>query len=255
MTEERIIAYLLEELPQEELERFEDECFSQESWPDEVNAVEGDLIEDYLRGALTPEQRRLFEQNYLTTAARMERVKQAAALLRHVDQYQPVASENTAPLTGQTWAGRFRAFWDSLTRTPRAAVALVAVAIIAGAWWLSLPRTRPPQNFAALTLSVSNIDRAGGAQTGRVSLTPDIDALKISLTLPDPTAQAASYRVELQDDSGGLKSSEIVGQDAQFVSVLVPAAQLTRGQYALKLYTVRTDGTEQRVGTSLFLIE
>jgi hypothetical protein len=253
MTEERIVAYLLDELPEAELERFEDECFAQEGWPAEINLVEEDLIDDYLRGALAPEQQLRFEQTYLTTAARVERVRKAAALLRHVNEHQPVAL--TTSVTQQTWAGRFRAFWGSQTWAPRVAVALVAVAVIAGVWWLARSRTFQPQTIATLTLNVSNGDRAGGAQPGRVRLTRDIDALKISLTLPGPPAQTVSYRVELSDDDGEIKTAEMAGQDAQSVSVLVPAAQLTRGQYSLKLFAVKTDGTEQRIGTSLFIVE
>ena len=52
MTDERIIAYLLEELPEDDLERFEDECFAQESWPAQINLVEEDLIDAYLRNEL-----------------------------------------------------------------------------------------------------------------------------------------------------------------------------------------------------------
>src|SRR5258705_12416146 len=112
MTDERIIAYLLEELPEEELERFEDECFEQERWPDQIDLAEEDLVDAYLRGELSGERRERFEQNYLTTESRQERVRMAAALLRRVDEYnadsQTVVAELQAKLT---WADRFRAFW------------------------------------------------------------------------------------------------------------------------------------------------
>src|SRR5215218_3051501 len=96
MTDERIIAYLLKELPEEELERFEDECFTSEDWPTQISLAEEDLINDYLRKELDPEQRRHFELNYLTTVARMERVRVAAALLRHVDACAPAAETAVA---------------------------------------------------------------------------------------------------------------------------------------------------------------
>ena len=67
------------ELPEEDLERFEDECFAQERWPELIDLAEEDLIDAYLRNDLTPERRRRFEQNYLTTEARLERVSMAAA--------------------------------------------------------------------------------------------------------------------------------------------------------------------------------
>jgi hypothetical protein len=258
MTEERIIAYLLEELPEEELERFEEQCFAHEDWPVEVNVVEEDLIEDYLRDALAPERRLRFERNYLKTAARMERVRRAAALLRHLDEYPPAALATAVAPTPpeQTRAGRFRSFWGGSTWLPRVAVALVVtVAVVPSVWWLLFQRgIQAPRTVVTLALNVGNIDRSGGAPPGRVSLTRDTDTLKINLTLLDPPAQSVRYRVELSDVNGEIKTSEIVGQDAQSVLVLVPAAQLTRGQYALKLFAVRADGTERPVGTSLFIV-
>lgn len=87
MDDERIVAYLLGELPEEESERFEDECyFAGEDWPEEVRAAEHDLVDAYLRKELTPKQRQHFEQNYLTSNERQQRVATAAALLRHVSQ-------------------------------------------------------------------------------------------------------------------------------------------------------------------------
>lgn len=256
MTEERIVAYLLEELPEEELEQFEDECFARESWPDEIDLVETDLIDDYLRGVLAPEQRRRFEQYYLTTAARMERVRRAAALLRHVDGYTAAATAETVavPPTRQTWTGRLRGFWDSLTRLPRAAVALTVVAVVVGGWWLSSPGVRSPRAVATLTLTASNSDRAEGVQAGRVKLTRDDEALRISLMLPDGSAPAARYKVTLEDVDGEVKPLEVSGQDTQSVSVLLPAAQLARGRYAMKLIAVDGDG-ELSVGRYFFNVE
>src|SRR5215213_1963188 len=110
MTDERIIAYLLEELPEEELKQFEDECFAQESWPPQVSLVEGDLIDAYLRDELTPGRRQRFEQNYLTTEARRDRVLMAAALLRHVDEQPTAVLADASVLRAeqQTWVARAR---------------------------------------------------------------------------------------------------------------------------------------------------
>jgi hypothetical protein len=257
MTDERIIAYLLKELPEDDLERFEDECFAQEEWPAQVNLVEGDLIEDYLRDELTAEQRQRFEQNYLTTKAREERVVIAAALLRYVDERNATSNAAIAvPPPALTGPERFRAFWRSHTWALRAVTAVAVIALIAGALWFFFPQ-RPsprtlPRTFATLTLTISNSNRAEGAQAGKVKLSPDVEALKISLMLPQPPPTAAGYRVELENDSGETKSVEVAGRDAQSVLVVIPAAQLARGQYALKLFAVQTDGTERRINGSYF---
>jgi hypothetical protein len=285
MTDERIIAYLLEELPEEEAEQFEDECFAQERWPEQLRLVEEDLIDNYLRNELGPELRRRFEDNYLTTAARHERVGLAAALLRHVDETQaaaqePVAAQETvaveervaveepvavakpvavAPAVASpepTWAERLRAFWSSQSWQLRAVAAILVLALIPGAIWVARNRARSPQTFATLTLNISAGNRGDGAQTAKVTLPPEADALKLSLTLPEPSTPTARYRVELLNEKGETQPLEIAGQDAQSVKTVIPAAQLARGRYALKLFKSDGDGSEQRVsGSYLFTVE
>lgn len=269
MNDERIINYLLEELTEEESERFEDECFAQESWPARLEQVEEDLIEDYLRGALTPERRRRFEQNYLTTDARLERVRFTAAILRHVDERVAATESPDAkggeetdptpkPDPDKTPPGWFRSFWAGRTWAPRAAFALVLALVVLGAWWAYRSGPTAPRHVAVVALSISNAERgeAEGDPPKRVKLSPGDAALRISLTLPAGLPPAARYRVELEGGAGDKKSFEAAGQDGGPVTVEIPASQLAPGQYALKLFALREGGTEQRVrGNYLFIVE
>jgi methionine-rich copper-binding protein CopC len=255
MTDERIIAYLLEELPAEDLQHFEEECFAQEDGLTEVNLVEGDLIEAYLRNELTPERRQRFEQHYLTTVGRQERVTMAAAFLRLVDERNTKVEPAVAvPLTKVSWMTRFGAFWQQQSWALRAAAALVVLTVIIGASWLLFFRPTTPQTFATLTLSISNNNRGDGAQAGKIKLPLDAAALKIFLTLPQASPMSAHYRVELVNADGESKSIAVAGEEAQSVVVVLPAAQLKRGQYALKLYAIESDGTEQRINGSYFFM-
>lgn len=254
MTDERIIAYLLEELPEEELEQFEDECFAGEDWPAQVSLAEEDLIDAYLRGELSEERRQRFERNYLKTEARQERVLLAAALLRHVDQQQAESSKvSPAQSAEPTLGARLLAFWRSQAFALRAAAAIALIAVIAVPLWLYLSRSRSPKTFTALALNISTGDnRSEGVEARRVKLPLTADALKISLALPEQVRGARDYRVELDKDTGETQALKITERDAQSVSVIISASQLTRGQYALKLYTIKEDGTEQRVGGRYF---
>ncbi len=254
MTDEDIIAYLLEELPENDRERFEEECFAQESWPPQINLVEEELIDNYLRAELTPERRVRFEENYLTTEARHERVSIAAALLRHIDEYNaspaPVAAVSPEK---PTLADRLRAFWRRQTWALRAATAVALVAIGSGSLWLF--RTPPAPVFSTLTLTISSkSNRAEGAQPGTVKLPPNAEGLNVSLLLPQPAPPAARYRVELENDNGEARSVDVAGKDTQSVIVVIPAAQLAREQYALKLFAIKPDGTEQRINGSYYFI-
>lgn len=257
MTDERIIAYLLKELPEEEAERFEEQCFEQESWPARISLVEEDLIDEYLRDELQPEQRQHFELNYLTTAARQERVCVASALLRCVDEFHAQPLVPVKPVK-PTVIERFRAFWSSHLlplRVGAAMAAMAAIVIIVGGEWYFSPHTFAPKTFVALTLNARANNRAEGAPAGKVQLPLNADALRITLTLPAGSAAALRHQVELENIYGEKKSLEIDRQEAQSVSVVIPAAQLARGQYVLKLFAIKDDGAEQRVDSYFFNVE
>lgn len=258
MTDERIVAYLLGELTEEESEQFEGECFAGEDWPAQIIPVEEDLIDAYLRDELTPEQRQRFERNYLTTEARRERVAMVAALLRHVDTF-PVEDDPfvPAPPAEPTWAERLIVFWDTRTWGLRVGVAVGLITIIIGSLWLSRPHTPAARTFAILTLSVSvENNRSEGGQASNIRLPPGTDALRIFLKLPEQSTPAARYRVELMNEDGEISSPGVAGQERDSVSVEIPAAQLTRGRYAVQLFAITPDGAERRTpGVYLFNVE
>jgi anti-sigma factor RsiW len=258
MTDERIIAYLLDELPEEEAGQFEEACFAQARWPRQIKRVEEDLIVTYLRGELSPEQHAHFEQNYLTTEARAKRVLTAAALLRVMDD--PPEGEARGPVTGEpngrSWLGRLIGFWNSLT-WGLPAVAALGLLVIAGAWWLSRPSTPAQPTVATLTLAISaDVRRGAGDQPASVKLSPGVDALSVRLTLPEPAAMnGPPSRVELIDQNEEVRSLAVEAREAGAVTVVIPAAQLKRGLYSLRLFTTNADGREQRVsGSYVFVV-
>jgi methionine-rich copper-binding protein CopC len=142
----------------------------------------------------------------------------------------------------------------------RAAAAFALVGIIAVAVWFSFLRTRP-QPFTTLALTIGSSNRAVGPQpgVGKVKYPLDADALRISLKLPERLPAEARYRVELDNldnDTGEKRPLGIDAQDAQYIFVVIPAAQLTRGQYALQLVAIKPDGGEHRVeGKYFFNVE
>jgi hypothetical protein len=255
MTDERIIAYLLNELSEEEAERFEDECFASDDWPQEITLAEEDLIDAYLRHELTGERRQRFEQNYLSTEARQERVRIAAALLHHVDERNaaPAAQTATNVYALPKRRERFPVFSGSQSWAYRAAAVLIGVAVIAGALWFYLSRQQP-KSFTTLNLAITIGSTRGGDSpaVAKVKLPPEDGALKVNLKLPEGTQAARTSRVTLEKESGEAKALEITERNAQSVTVVIPANQLERAQYVLKLFERKDDGTEQRVGGSYF---
>ena len=234
MTEERTTAYLLDELPQHEAEQFEEECFAQHEWPElELESAEEDLIQAYIKNELSPERRRRFEENYLTTTAREEKVLFARSFLRVV-----------CPASQPTWTQRVLGFLKSLVFTPRSAVPrfamiLVTLGLIAALLWFVVP-PRTPQTFAHLNLTISFDMRAASNQVQNISLPLAEDALRISMALPESAPQGATYRVQWEDVKGPLADLEIEKQDTNSVAVCIPANKLIRGQYPIETFSERS---------------
>ncbi|HUR80383.1 MAG TPA: hypothetical protein VM733_06435 [Thermoanaerobaculia bacterium] len=76
-----ITRYLLGELPPDEQNELERRYFAETTLLDRIDAAEDELIDDYVRGGLTAEQRKHFETRFLTPQ-RVERVRMAEALRR-----------------------------------------------------------------------------------------------------------------------------------------------------------------------------
>ena len=247
MTDERTIAYLLDELSEHEAQQFEEQCFSQPEWPEVVESAEEDLIQAYIDDQLSPERRRRFQENYLTTPARIERVLFARAFPHVVC---PLGRQKPAQTQGVL------AFVKSLAFSPQFAVhrvvtTLMVFGLAATGLWFSL-RTTPPQTFAHINLAISDDNRSAGASTQKVKLPLPEDALRIWLSLPEPATQGATYRVRWEDKKGPIEDLAVESADVNRISVIIPAGKLTRGPYALQLFRKNPNGIEERVPGNYF---
>ena len=244
MTDERTTAYLLDELPEHEAQQFEEECFSQPEWPELVESAEEDLIQAYIDNELSPERRQRFEENYLTTPARIEKLLFAQAFPRVVCRKQRWTQRALSVL-------KWLAFSPQCA-VPRFAAILVTLGLVATLLWFSL-RTTPPRTFAHINLALSHDTRSQGSHDETVTLPLAEDALRISLALPEPAPQNAAYRVRWENIKGPIEDLAVEKQGANSVSVIIPARKLTPGQYLLKLFRKNPDGTEEEVpGSYLF---
>jgi len=265
---ERVFAYFLGELPAAEADLFEREVFESESLAEQVFALEEELIEAYLHGGLPPERRARFEQHYLTTEERRERVEFVAAL----DDELSAAS---APPLHQVEAKA--SWWQTFFFTPRLAWSLLLLfGVTAGLVWAFRYRSVPPEEIAhsgSPTPSVTATSSATVTPTPEqppvtptpstrpsvvvaITLTPGLtlgsgqslptlklpaEAEAAELKLMLYSADFTRYRAALQ--TGGatvwtknaLKPQTTPSGEAQ-VSVRIPTRQLKRADYLLLLY-------------------
>jgi hypothetical protein len=246
MTDERITAYLLHELTPSEAKEFEEQCFAQEEWPATLESAEADLIDAYIRKELSSDRQRRFEENYLNTAARKERVLLARSFLRLVCAPEPVKLN---------WRERIGAFWTTGLSIPRVALRSVAIGLVllAGALlslWYLIPRA--PQTFASVSLKMSESNRGEGKKVTRIEFPLTTDALLISFQLPEPSPEGAKYSVQWENIKNQLGPLEVVHQEAKSLIVVIPATRLRPGQYNLKVFRSIHGGPEEPVNGDYF---
>jgi hypothetical protein len=243
MSDERMTAYLLQELTEEEAERYEEQCFAQDEWPAELESAEQELIDAYLNNELSKDRRSRFEKHYLTTDARKARVLTAHSFHKILP--------TPPPRQKRTMREKLQPFWRRPLPLAAGATLIVAVSLTLLVPYLMMGR-RPPQTFQQLNLTISSSDRDTGVQPVKVTLPLRADALEIYLKLPAQSANAASYRVQWANTKDDLGELQIASKDTQSAVVVIPAYKVSPGDYALKLFTISEDGTEQRVNGNYY---
>jgi hypothetical protein len=227
-------------------EQIEKDLLANDELFEELLVVEDEIIDEYLAEKLSPEDRKRFEHYFLSTPERFEHLNFARALNRYVSAS---GKPEPAPVG-------FLAFISRQPVLVRAISLAVILAALGGLIWLFRSQRSSPQTFATLSLTISQGTRAEGLQVPTLKLPISEDALKIVLKLPDPSSPAARFRAELETLSGAKKDLETAAQDANSVTVIVPAADLKPGQYSIRLFAIDSDGRERRVsGSYLFRLE
>src|SRR5262249_45164312 len=92
-----LIQYLLGELSSPERDAIEDRYLTDEAFHEELLVCEGELIDAYVRGELSFEQRGHFERWFLRSPGRQEQLKFAKALVRFGSE-SPMPAGSSPPL-------------------------------------------------------------------------------------------------------------------------------------------------------------
>ncbi|MBI3950501.1 MAG: hypothetical protein HY314_08615 [Acidobacteria bacterium] len=139
MDDERLIVrYLLGELLEAEQIRLEERFFTDEEYFERLQAVEDDLIDDYVRGELSRRERERFEIYFLASPGRRERVEFARALMKTLSEAPVMAAPASVAARPETisWWQSLLAFLRPQGPAFRFAVAAVMLVVVVGSAWL-----------------------------------------------------------------------------------------------------------------------
>jgi hypothetical protein len=121
-------------LPENETARLEEQYFADPALGDDIAAIEDDLLDDYVRGELSAEERQWFEEHYLASAAHRQRAAMAVALRAASAGHDPGATVLTRTARDSRWWTRTV---ERLSQVPTPLRwSAVAAAILVGlVWW------------------------------------------------------------------------------------------------------------------------
>src|SRR5205085_3185268 len=146
--------YLLDELGEDELRRqIEERLMLDPDFFGELEAAEEELIDDYLRGALSARESEDFKRHFLTTPERQEKLSFARTFNSHLSKLTPQArgparEGNSARLHWLRWP-RLPAYATA------GALALIVLAVGLFAWRAFFRRSDVAEGLAALRTAYS----------------------------------------------------------------------------------------------------
>ena len=134
ITDADIRAYILGKSPAEETDQLDELSFADQH-AERIGAVEHEIIDDYVSGRLSPEEKSAFESSYMASAIRRERVEFAKAFADYSERTRSVAEPSPAR------SSIFDLFRQRLFVLQFGAVAMLL--ILGAAAWLIFRETPP----------------------------------------------------------------------------------------------------------------
>ena len=151
---QNIICYILGELSEEERDKFEENYFNDDEAFQELEVIESELIDDYVRESLSSQEKSRFESKFLTTIKRRERVEFARLLMKSVQQNSlatsPIITENTTKPTIEkraSWQELLTNYFLSQINLLRWSTVLALLITIIGSGWLLVANHKIEKQF------------------------------------------------------------------------------------------------------------
>jgi hypothetical protein len=135
------IRYLLGKTSNAEQEQLEEQYFVDDSWFEHLLTVEDELIDAYVSGDITGEERKRFEQHFLVSPQRQQRVAFAQALLASATKRSESRIPAAAPRERALWWRSFSRLW-TVPQPFVPAVVLTGFALLAVLGSLSVMQNR-----------------------------------------------------------------------------------------------------------------
>jgi len=265
--------YLLGELDEELREQLEQRVISDSSYKQEILITEGELLDEFVSGELSPEDRALFVRNFLASPAQRRKLETARALRAYAASHQ---NPDPPAVVGGGWLKNLFALFRSRNRFMQFTWATVMLLALLGSAALiySIVSSQKQPNYnelVALNQPSSPVLDPGssvvsaqlppllfrsGSDAKTISVTPETD--KLQLLLPTAAGPPAKYRVTLKENGGARVfelpevSTRQVGANSMLV-LKIPVKMLTANEYVVE--TIENSSTAESVTVYPFRLQ
>jgi len=139
-TQEKLMRlYLLGGLKDAEAASIEDEFFADDEKFEQMSEIENQLVDGYVRGRLSTEERHSFEHHYLASPVHIQRVAFARNLIEKSDSSRVIA---TVTEPKESWIARLAEIMGLSPAQWRLAMAAAMLLLAAASIWLVVDRAR-----------------------------------------------------------------------------------------------------------------
>ena len=202
---------------------------------EELFIVEEELIDDYIAGRLSDDERAAFESYFMNSPERQEQFRIANALRVYIDDTKEIES-----------AGEERRRW------PFAAMSLIAAAVVIAAlvWLVPTWQSMSTGKSLSVVLTPGGQTREGGT-VQRITIPSDTDTLDLDLKLTRNDHQ--KYRATLLNSDGGTIqiNENLSGPTPRFS---VSTQQTPPGEYQLKVDGLNAGGSFESADSYRFIV-
>jgi hypothetical protein len=232
---EDLRGWLLGLLPEQESRSLEERLITDSELYEELFIVEEELIDDYIAGRLSADERAAFESYFMNSPERQEQFRIANALRVYIGDAKETES---LPEVKRRW--------------PFAAMSLAAAAVVIAAlvWLPPILQPGGSGKSHSVELRPGGQTREGGT-VQRITIPPDTDTLDLDLKLTRNDFQ--KYRATLLNSDGGTVhiNENLTGPTLRFS---VRTQQTPPGEYQLKVDGLNPNGAFESADSYRFIV-
>lgn len=234
---EELRLWLLGLLPEPESRSVEERLITDAELYDELFIVEEELIDDYIAGRLSADERAAFESYFMNSPERQEQFRIANALRVYIGDTKEETETETEP------AAEVKRRW------PFAAMSLAAAAVLIAALVWTWPPAGTGKSHRAELMPGGQTREGGTVQ--RITIPAGTDTLDLDLKLT--RNDFPKYRATLLNSDGGTVQihENLSGPTLRFS---VSTQQTPPGEYQLKVDGLNPNGTFESADSYRFVV-